>query len=211
MARAPWETATGGSRAVMPWRSRRRSAGASSNGRRAPWETAIGGSRAVSRGGAEGELPDSSSGAKAERSEALVPEEGVEPSRPEGHGILSPARLPVSPLRPEERGRPTVYRLPRDPSEMARYPCLNADAHSVSCSAAAESPPQPRPRDAGCARDPPGACRSRRSAATAASRTTARCRGRRSPDGEHHDELVGRLRRIGANSSDSACDTATNQ
>ena len=30
----------------------------------------------------------------------LVPEEGVEPSRPEGHGILSPARLPVSPLRP---------------------------------------------------------------------------------------------------------------
>ena len=33
---------------------------------------------------------------------ALVPEEGVEPSRPEGHGILSPARLPVSPLRPRK-------------------------------------------------------------------------------------------------------------
>ena len=31
----------------------------------------------------------------------LMPEEGVEPSRPEGHGILSPARLPVSPLRPQ--------------------------------------------------------------------------------------------------------------
>src|SRR5512145_1615841 len=29
----------------------------------------------------------------------LVPEEGVEPSRPCGHGILSPARLPVPPLR----------------------------------------------------------------------------------------------------------------
>src|SRR5688572_32539907 len=27
-----------------------------------------------------------------------MPEEGVEPSRPCGHGILSPARLPVSPL-----------------------------------------------------------------------------------------------------------------
>src|SRR4030042_37025 len=29
----------------------------------------------------------------------LVPEEGVEPSRPCGHGVLSPARLPVPPLR----------------------------------------------------------------------------------------------------------------
>ncbi len=29
----------------------------------------------------------------------MVPEEGVEPSRPCGHGILSPARLPVPPLR----------------------------------------------------------------------------------------------------------------
>src|SRR4030065_3787 len=29
----------------------------------------------------------------------LVPEEGVAPSRPCGHGILSPARLPVPPLR----------------------------------------------------------------------------------------------------------------
>ena len=32
----------------------------------------------------------------------MVPEEGVEPSLPEGNGILSPARLPVSPLRLEE-------------------------------------------------------------------------------------------------------------
>ena len=30
---------------------------------------------------------------------ALVPEVGIEPTRPFGHGILSPARLPVSPLR----------------------------------------------------------------------------------------------------------------
>ena len=29
----------------------------------------------------------------------LVPEVGIEPTRPCGHGILSPARLPVSPLR----------------------------------------------------------------------------------------------------------------
>ena len=28
----------------------------------------------------------------------LVPEVGVEPTRPEGHGILSPARLPIPPL-----------------------------------------------------------------------------------------------------------------
>src|SRR6188472_872785 len=30
----------------------------------------------------------------------MVPEEGIEPTRPFGHRILSPARLPVSPLRP---------------------------------------------------------------------------------------------------------------
>ena len=35
------------------------------------------------------------------RGRRLVPEVGVEPTHPEGHGILSPARLPVSPLRPE--------------------------------------------------------------------------------------------------------------
>ena len=29
----------------------------------------------------------------------LVPEVGIEPTLPEGNGILSPARLPVSPLR----------------------------------------------------------------------------------------------------------------
>jgi hypothetical protein len=31
--------------------------------------------------------------------EGMVPEEGVEPTRPCGHRILSPARLPVPPLR----------------------------------------------------------------------------------------------------------------
>ena len=35
----------------------------------------------------------------------LVPEVGIEPTRPYGHGILSPARLPVSPLRHGE-GKP---------------------------------------------------------------------------------------------------------
>ena len=30
-----------------------------------------------------------------------MPEVGLEPTRPCGHGILSPARLPVSPFRPE--------------------------------------------------------------------------------------------------------------
>ena len=34
--------------------------------------------------------------------ERLVPEVGIEPTLPEGNGILSPARLPVSPLRPGE-------------------------------------------------------------------------------------------------------------
>src|SRR4051794_35423628 len=29
-----------------------------------------------------------------------VPKVGVEPTRPEGHRILSPARLPIPPLRP---------------------------------------------------------------------------------------------------------------
>ena len=29
----------------------------------------------------------------------LVPEVGIEPTRPEGHRILSPARLPIPPLR----------------------------------------------------------------------------------------------------------------
>src|SRR5438445_13880696 len=33
----------------------------------------------------------------------LVPENGVEPSRPCGHRILSPARLPVPPLGHNER------------------------------------------------------------------------------------------------------------
>ena len=38
----------------------------------------------------------------------LVPEAGVEPARPKGHGILSPARLPVPPLRHLERHYPTA-------------------------------------------------------------------------------------------------------
>src|SRR5688572_17416863 len=38
---------------------------------------------------------------KAKR--GMVPEGGIEPPRPYGHRILSPARLPVSPLR---RGKP---------------------------------------------------------------------------------------------------------
>ena len=38
------------------------------------------------------------------RVERLMPEVGVEPTRPEGHGILSPARLPVPPLRPDGDG-----------------------------------------------------------------------------------------------------------
>src|SRR4051812_34082046 len=37
-----------------------------------------------------------------------VPEVGIEPTRPCGHGILSPARLPVSPLRRRERRRPSI-------------------------------------------------------------------------------------------------------
>ena len=39
---------------------------------------------------------------------SLVPEAGVEPARPKGHGILSPARLPVPPLRHLERHYPTA-------------------------------------------------------------------------------------------------------
>jgi hypothetical protein len=42
----------------------------------------------------------------------MVPEEGVEPTRPCGHRILSPARLPVPPLRVGNskitRRRPTL-------------------------------------------------------------------------------------------------------
>src|SRR5688572_29779776 len=43
---------------------------------------------------------DSKKGASEEmRERRLVPEVGVEPTHPCGYGILSPARLPVSPLR----------------------------------------------------------------------------------------------------------------
>jgi hypothetical protein len=46
----------------------------------------------------------------------LVPEEGVEPTRPCGHRILSPARLPVPPLG-------HVVRISQD----SRFPWLPAD------------------------------------------------------------------------------------
>ena len=38
-----------------------------------------------------------------------MPEVGVEPTRPEGHGILSPARLPVPPLRRGSRSYRRVH------------------------------------------------------------------------------------------------------
>jgi branched-chain amino acid transport system substrate-binding protein len=41
-----------------------------------------------------------------------VPGEGVEPSRAEAHGILSPARLPIPPSRPEADSVPAARRLP---------------------------------------------------------------------------------------------------
>ena len=47
---------------------------------------------------------------REQRERRLVPEEGVEPSLPEGNGILSPARLPVSPLRPEGNAQYTATR-----------------------------------------------------------------------------------------------------
>src|SRR5438477_309122 len=34
-----------------------------------------------------------------------MPKVGIEPTRPEGHRILSPARLPIPPLRPHSRPR----------------------------------------------------------------------------------------------------------
>ncbi len=41
----------------------------------------------------------------------MVPGVGIEPTRPEGHGILSPERLPVPPPRPGELSHvaPTTY------------------------------------------------------------------------------------------------------
>ncbi len=36
--------------------------------------------------------------------EVFLPMEGIEPTRPCGHWILSPARLPVPPHRPNEQG-----------------------------------------------------------------------------------------------------------
>ena len=40
----------------------------------------------------------------------VMPEVGVEPTRPEGHGILSPARLPVPPLRRGYDRSPAIRR-----------------------------------------------------------------------------------------------------
>jgi hypothetical protein len=58
----------------------------------------------------------------------LVPEEGVEPSRPEGHGILSPARLPVSPLR--QRMKPSFYRTSSFRAELLTFAARRAAAAS---------------------------------------------------------------------------------
>src|SRR5512139_546877 len=67
----------------------------------------------------------------------MVPEEGLEPSRPCGHGILSPARLPVPPLRlpgkcpdfpytpvpaPFPPPRPALPRLHPDPVPLPENP-----------------------------------------------------------------------------------------
>ena len=49
----------------------------------------------------------------------LVPEVGVEPTLPEGNGILSPARLPVSPLRPKDDYSPQRI---ADPSSLIANP-----------------------------------------------------------------------------------------
>ena len=61
----------------------------------------------------------------------MVPEEGVEPSRPEGHGILSPARLPVSPLRPGgERSFYAHWARKRDAAD--EYRALEAKARVLT-------------------------------------------------------------------------------
>src|ERR1700683_3224261 len=46
------------------------------------------------------------SGRRKIRSDSLVLEEGIEPTRPCGHRILSPARLPVPPLE-LQKARPS--------------------------------------------------------------------------------------------------------
>ena len=38
----------------------------------------------------------------------MVPKEGIEPTRPEGHWILNPARLPVPPLRHFKSGKAII-------------------------------------------------------------------------------------------------------
>jgi hypothetical protein len=58
----------------------------------------------------------------------LVPEVGIEPTLPEGNGILSPARLPVSPLRP---GRNLQYIAPlwrRGPTGRISFPTMTSSS-----------------------------------------------------------------------------------
>src|SRR5215469_9432861 len=59
----------------------------------------------------------------------LVPEEGVEPTRPCGHRILSPARLPVPPLR--RRLSSLANQIPR--CNTAVSPPHQALAHLWDC------------------------------------------------------------------------------
>ena len=65
----------------------------------------------------------------------LVPEVGIEPTLPEGNGILSPARLPVSPLR-----RPVVEYtgvVVRTDAPANRYAALNGHLSRVAAANAA--------------------------------------------------------------------------
>ena len=81
----------------------------------------------------------------------LVPEVGIEPTLPEGNGILSPARLPVSPLRPgglrrirfrpDPARRRVRFQPDRNPHSISRPAIDSADregpAHTVPNSACA--------------------------------------------------------------------------
>src|SRR5674476_116785 len=57
-------------------------------------------------------------GARTGRREDVVPKVGFEPTRPLGHRVLSPARLPVPPLRHVE----WVSMLPRIAAQRERPP-----------------------------------------------------------------------------------------
>ncbi len=51
-----------------------------------------------------------------------VPEVGLEPTRPEGHWILSPARLPIPPLRRLSSGKFNSMKLK---NQIFRLRCMN--------------------------------------------------------------------------------------